>query len=152
MLFRNTINTFILSPLKSRPLRKIKSWGGETFLPSQKLQRYDNMRFANTSSLKPFKILGVQQIAIGSTDSASMRNLWIDIFGLSRVGSYSSATENVSEDILRLGRDGQDSVAVEVDLMIPLDEERSPKVHSDVMFLKMLIILMILKAARLKAR
>ncbi len=39
-----------------------------------------------------------------------------------RVGSYESASENVVEDILRVG-------GVEIDLMQPLDPTRAPKVH-----------------------
>ena len=96
------------------------------------IQRYAIRTNANQASQRPFKILGLQQIAIGSTDAESMKNLWVDVFGLPRVGSYKSEKENVSEDILKLGLDGQDSVSVEVDLMQPLDEGRSPKVYRDV--------------------
>ena len=49
-----------------------------------------------------------------------------ELFGLPVTGSYRSERENVSEDILRLG---SGPLAVEVDLMEPIDANRSPKVH-----------------------
>ena len=77
-------------------------------------------------SERPFKILGLQQIAIGGLDLGALRTLWVDTFGVPKVGDFTSESENVSEDILRLG-DGPH--AVEIDIMQPLDPERSPKVH-----------------------
>ncbi len=77
-------------------------------------------------SERPFKILGLQQIAIGGLDLAALSHLWVDTFGVDKVGDYTSETENVQEDILRLG-DGPH--AVEIDLMQPLDPESRPKVH-----------------------
>ena len=44
-----------------------------------------------------------------------------------KVGDYQSESENVDEDILRLGSGPH---AVEIDLMQPIDPERSPKVHT----------------------
>jgi lactoylglutathione lyase len=75
---------------------------------------------------KPFKILGLQQIAIGGLDLDALRALWVDTFGVPKVGEFSSESENVSEDILRLGEGAH---AVEIDIMQPLDPERAPKVH-----------------------
>jgi lactoylglutathione lyase len=77
-------------------------------------------------STRPFKILGLQQIAIGGLDLAALRTLWVDTFGVPKVGDFTSESENVSEDILRLGEGAH---AVEIDIMQPLDPERSPKVH-----------------------
>ena len=37
-----------------------------------------------TTSTKPFRILGLQQIAIGAPDKGPLRTLWCDIFGLDR--------------------------------------------------------------------
>jgi lactoylglutathione lyase len=76
---------------------------------------------------KPFRILGVQQIAIGGTDKRRLRSLWVDIFGLAVKCSFVSERENVDEDICALG---QGAHAVEVDLMQPLDAERKPAVHA----------------------
>jgi lactoylglutathione lyase len=75
---------------------------------------------------KPFKILGLQQIAIGGLDLDDLRTLWVDTFGVPKVGEFTSESENVSEDILRLGEGAH---AVEIDIMQPLDPERTPKVH-----------------------
>ncbi len=75
---------------------------------------------------RPFRILGLQQIAIGGTDLDALRTLWVDALGLEKVGEYTSETENVREDILRLG---VGPGAVEVDLMQPLDPEARPRVH-----------------------
>ncbi len=77
-------------------------------------------------SERPFKILGLQQIAIGGLDLAALSTLWVDTLGVTKVGEYTSESENVREDILRLG-DG--AHAVEIDLMEPLDPESRPKVH-----------------------
>ncbi len=77
-------------------------------------------------STRPFKILGLQQIAIGGLDLPALRGLWVDTFGVAKVGDFESESENVREDILRLG-DGPH--AVEIDLMEPIDPEGRPKVH-----------------------
>jgi len=79
-------------------------------------------------SSRPFKVLGLQQIAIGSLDKSSLSNLWCNIFGVQRTGNYKSEKENVDEDILLLGKSGS-PYSVEVDLMMPIDAEKSPKVH-----------------------
>ena len=78
-------------------------------------------------SKRPFKVLGIQQIAVGGLDKDKLRTLWVDTLGLTLGGSYRSEKENVDEDIAFLG---QGAHRVEVDLMQPLDPERSPKVHS----------------------
>jgi lactoylglutathione lyase len=68
----------------------------------------------------------VQQIAIGGLDRAPLRTLWVDLLGLGRVGEFTSARENVAEDICVLG---QAPWQVEVDLMEPLDPAARPAVH-----------------------
>jgi len=75
---------------------------------------------------RPFKILGLQQIAIGGLDLGALRGLWVDTLGVEKVGDFESESENVREDILQLGSGPH---AVEVDLMEPLDPESRPKVH-----------------------
>lgn len=77
-------------------------------------------------SERPFRILGLQQVAIGGADKARLGRLWSDVLGVPRVSSYRSERENVDEDILRLG-DGP--FAVEIDLMEPIDPERAPRVN-----------------------
>jgi lactoylglutathione lyase len=77
------------------------------------------------NSDRPFKILGVQQIAIGGPSKAALRHLWIDLFGIEQTGTFRSERENVDEDILTVG--GVEPV--EIDLMEPIDPEKKPKVH-----------------------
>jgi len=55
------------------------------------------------------------------------RDRWVDQFGLQKVGDFKSEKENVDEDIIRLGPAGP--YQVEIDLMQPLDPNKSPKVH-----------------------
>jgi len=75
---------------------------------------------------RPFNILGLQQIAVGSTDKSRLRKLWIDVLGLSLDGNYKSEKENVDEDIASTGHGIH---KVEVDLMQPIDPEKRPKVQ-----------------------
>jgi lactoylglutathione lyase len=76
---------------------------------------------------RPFRILGLQQIAIGGLDKQRLKGLWVDIFGLAVTGTFRSERENVDEDICALGSGAH---AVEVDLMQPVDVERKPAVHA----------------------
>ncbi|AVS74665.1 VOC family protein [Paracidovorax cattleyae] len=80
-----------------------------------------------TSDTRPFKVLGIQQIAIGGTDKQRLKTLWMDMLGLQQTGTFRSERENVDEDILSMG---QGAHAVEVDLMQPLDIDRKPAVHA----------------------
>ena len=77
--------------------------------------------------IRPFKVLGIQQIAIGATDKSTLRHLWVDLFGLSVSGNFKSERENVDEDICSIG---QGPLKVEVDLMQPLDIDKKPAVHT----------------------
>ena len=78
-------------------------------------------------SQRPFKILGLQQIAIGGLDKQRLRTLWVDLLGIPATGTFQSERENVDEDILTLG---EGRAAVEIDLMQPLDPEKRPAVHA----------------------
>ncbi len=75
---------------------------------------------------RPFNVLGVQQIAVGALDKSSLRRLWIDLFGLTPAGNFRSESENVDEDIATAGAG---ELAVEFDLMQPIDPEKRPRVH-----------------------
>ena len=75
---------------------------------------------------RPFRVLGVQQIAIGAPSKDALRRLWIDLLGLTAKGSFRSESENVDEDIAEAG---SGLVAVEVDLMQPIDPDGRPRVH-----------------------
>ena len=76
---------------------------------------------------KPFKILGIQQVAIGGTDKNKLKTLWVDMFGLEVTGTFKSERENVDEDICAMGKG---VLKVEVDLMQPIDPEKKPAVHT----------------------
>jgi lactoylglutathione lyase len=77
-------------------------------------------------SARPFKVLGVQQVAVGAADKAALVHLWIELLGLDVVGNYRSESDNVDEDIARCGVPPFD---VEVDLMQPLDPDGRPRVN-----------------------
>lgn len=76
---------------------------------------------------RPFRVLGVQQIAIGGDDKGALRAFWSDLLGIPRTGSYRSESHNVDEDILTLGAGPH---AVEIDLMEPVNGNQSPRVNS----------------------
>jgi lactoylglutathione lyase len=78
------------------------------------------------SSERPFRVLGLQQIAVGGADKSALRALWVDLLGATPTGTFKSDRENVDEDITSIG------VApfnVEVDLMQPIDAQKKPRVH-----------------------
>ena len=79
------------------------------------------------SQPKPFRVLGIQQIAIGGPDKQRLKSLWVDMFGLTVKSTFVSERENVDEDICELGRG---ATAIEVDLMQPLDADKKPAVHT----------------------
>src|SRR5690625_2874216 len=78
-------------------------------------------------SQRPFRVLGIQQIAVGGPDKSKLRKLWVDIFGLTLTGNFKSEKENVDEDIAVIG---SGPLKVEVDLMQPIDIEKRPAVHN----------------------
>lgn len=75
---------------------------------------------------RPFKVLGIQQVAIGGESKDKLSKFWVDVMGLTKVSDYKSEKENVDEDILSLGNG---PFKVEIDLMQPIDPNKSPKVH-----------------------
>lgn len=79
-----------------------------------------------TPADRPFRVLGIQQVAIGGLDKGALAGLWTGLLGVEKVGDYVAESENVDEEILRLGSGPH---AVEIDLMQPLDPEVAPKVH-----------------------
>jgi lactoylglutathione lyase len=76
---------------------------------------------------RPFKVLGIQQVAVGAVDKSALRKLWVDTLGLTPHGSYKSENENVDEDIVTMGAG---AFTVEVDLMQPIDAEKKPRVDT----------------------
>ena len=79
------------------------------------------------SQARPFKVLGIQQVAIGGTDKGRMKKLWVDMLGLEQTGRFQSERENVDEDILAMGKG---AMKVEVDIMQPMDKKKKPAVHA----------------------
>jgi lactoylglutathione lyase len=75
---------------------------------------------------RPFRVLGIQQIAVGGLDKNALRKFWVDTLGLTLSGTFKSERENVDEDIAVIG---SGPLKVEVDLMQPLDPEKKPKVQ-----------------------
>ena len=76
---------------------------------------------------RPFKVLGIQQIAIGAVDKTRLQKLWVEMLGLEVTGTFRSERENVDEDICSLG---SGPFRVEVDLMQPIDLDKKPAVHT----------------------
>lgn len=76
---------------------------------------------------RPFRVLGLQQIAVGGPSKDALRSLWVELLGLEVLGSYRSESENVDEDILCAG---QGDHAVEIDLMQPIDPAGRPRVDA----------------------
>jgi lactoylglutathione lyase len=77
-------------------------------------------------SERPFRVLGVQQIAVGASDKSALRHFWVDLMGFAPEGTFRSERENVDEDITSVG---VGAAKVELDLMQPIDPAKSPKVH-----------------------
>jgi lactoylglutathione lyase len=76
---------------------------------------------------RPFKVLGIQQIAIGAPSKAALRTLWVEKLGLEVTGTFRSERENVDEDICAIGHGVH---KVEIDLMEPIDPNAKPAVHA----------------------
>jgi lactoylglutathione lyase len=81
----------------------------------------------STTPSRPFRVLGIQQVAIGGPDKQRLRTLWVDMLGLEVTGNFVSVRENVDEDICAMGRGAN---RVEVDLMQPIDPNGKPAVHT----------------------
>lgn len=76
---------------------------------------------------RPFRLLGVQQIAIGAADKSRLQAFWVQLLGIQQTGQFISETENVDEDICQVG---MGPFAVEIDLMQPLNSSKKPRVDS----------------------
>lgn len=95
----------------------------------QGINSVDDLQMASdylNSLVVEFKILGIQQIAIGSEDKSKNLKLWSDLFGLKKIGTFESEYENVNEDIFKIGKGAAE---VEIDIMQPLDINKKPSVH-----------------------
>src|ERR1700712_3115819 len=81
---------------------------------------------SDATSTRPFKVLGIQQVAIGGASKERLKTLWVDKLGLEITGTFRSERENVDEDICAIG---SGPFKVEVDLMEPIDANGKPAVH-----------------------
>lgn len=79
-----------------------------------------------SSMHKPFRILGIQQVAIGGESKDRLSKLWVDLLGLEYKSTFISERENVDEDICAIGQGAHE---IEIDLMQPFDIEKKPAVH-----------------------
>ena len=77
--------------------------------------------------MRPFRVLGIQQVAIGGPSKQRLKTLWVDKLGLEVTGTFRSERENVDEDICGLGHGVHE---VEVDLMQPVDPAGKPAVQA----------------------
>ena len=68
----------------------------------------------STAASRPFRVLGLQQVAIGGLSKECLSKLWVDTLGLEYKSTYKAEKENVDEDILELGKG---PFAVEIDIM-----------------------------------
>lgn len=77
-------------------------------------------------SSRPFKVIGVQQIAIGGLDMKALRRLWIDLLGLTPTISFRNETENVEGEIALLGLGPS---RIDLNILKPIDPGKSPRAH-----------------------
>ena len=82
---------------------------------------------SSLTTVRPFKVLGIQQVAIGGPSKDRLRTLWVEKFGLEVTGTFRSERENVDEDICAIG---VGAFKVEVDLMQPIDPAAKPAVQT----------------------
>ena len=77
--------------------------------------------------IRPFRVLGLQQVAIGAANKKKLHTLWVEILGLEFTGTFLSVSENVDEDICAVGSGAH---KVEIDLMQPIDINQKSGVHN----------------------
>jgi lactoylglutathione lyase len=75
---------------------------------------------------RPFRVLGIQQIAVGGLDRQALRRLWVDRLGLVPAGEFRNETENVDGEIALVGAGPS---RVDFNLLEPIEPERSPRPH-----------------------
>jgi len=75
---------------------------------------------------RPFRILGVQQIAVGALDRSRLRRLWVDLLGLESRGEFRNEVENVDGELATIGAG---PFAVDLNILEPVDLDRAPRPH-----------------------
>jgi len=84
-------------------------------------------RSLSTAS-KPYRILGVQQVAIGGANLTALTDLWTGAFDAKKIGDFQSESENVDENIMTVGKGPLGTI--EIDLMMALDPAKKPNPSS----------------------
>ncbi len=79
-----------------------------------------------SGSTRPFRVLGLQQVALGHASKSELSKLWVDLLGAAKISEFRSERENVDEDVTVLG---EGAAQVEIDLMQPLDPGKKPRVN-----------------------
>ena len=77
-------------------------------------------------SARAFRVLGVQQIAIGGLDRGALHRLWVDTLGLTPTSEFRNETENVDGEIATVGAGPS---RIDFNLLEPVDADRSPRPH-----------------------
>jgi lactoylglutathione lyase len=83
---------------------------------------------AFSTASAPYRILGVQQIAIGGGSLDALTSLWSGAFQANFVKSFQSESENVDENVMTVGKGKLGTI--EVDLMTALDSAKKPNPSS----------------------
>ena len=104
-----------------RPIHWLAFYRAQPTLNTQALRAF------SAATEKRFRVLGLQQVALGNLNKGDLSHFWHDVLGLKKVKSFTSEKENVDEDVLKVGKGILGTI--EVDIMAPLNPEKSPKVH-----------------------
>jgi lactoylglutathione lyase len=75
---------------------------------------------------RPFRVLGVQQVAIGGADRGALHELWVEALGLEPGYEFRNEVENVDGEIAYAGFG---PTRVDFNLLEPIDPDRSPQAH-----------------------
>jgi hypothetical protein len=57
-----------------------------------------------SSAARPFRVLGIQQIAIGGLDKSALTKFWVNTMGIEKVGEYKAEVRLFFEDVFPLLR------------------------------------------------
>jgi len=77
-------------------------------------------------STRPFRVVGVQQVAVGALDRSRLHRLWVDLLGLPSRADFRNEIENVDGELVTIGAG---PLAVDLNLLEPIDPHRSPRAH-----------------------
>lgn len=75
---------------------------------------------------RPFRVLGLQQVAVGGLDRRALHELWVNKLGLEPGYEFHNELENVDGEIAYAGFG---SGRVDFNLLEPIEPDRSPRAH-----------------------